>query len=127
MGALFGCLWTVLGLAVGGVDASLIALFWLVMLDFSTGMCAGWYTKTWSSKIGCKGLLKKASIFVAVMIGYAVDTTMHTDMLRTMFIAGFGIIEALSVIENLDRCGMGDLIPSFVREKLQQIKKEKKV
>lgn len=127
LGAFCGVLWSIFCLAVGGMDAPLTALSFLVIGDFITGMLAGWHTDSWSSQRGRRGLLKKASIFAVVMMGYGVDIAMQMTMLRNMFISGFAIIEALSIIENLDRCGMGAVIPEFIRVKLQQIKEEKKV
>ena len=44
-----------------------------------------------------------------------------------MVISGFAIIEAMSLIENIDRMGYGFIIPDFLRNKLSQIADEKKL
>lgn len=46
-------------------------------------------------------------------------------MFRGMFISGFAIMEAMSIIENIDRMGYGFIIPYFIRNKLRQIADEK--
>ena len=52
---------------------------------------------------------------------------MHTHMVRTLFIGAFAIVEALSIVENIDRAGYGQYIPSFIRGAIAQISHEKKV
>ena len=80
-----------------------------------------------SSKVGSKGIIKKAGIFVCIMFAYLLDTAMATHMFRGIVISGFAIIEAMSLIENIDRMGYGFIIPDFLRNKLSQIADEKKL
>lgn len=125
IGALCGILWTLFSTAVGGVDASLTALLILTLADYLTGVYAGYKTVGLSSSKMYRGLLKKLSVIVFVMFAFLVDTAMHTDMMRQMVISGFAIVEALSILENADRMGLGFLVPSFLQARLQQIKKER--
>lgn len=48
-----------------------------------------------------------------------------TEVFRGMTISGFSLIEAMSLIENLDRMGWGYIIPNFLRVRLKQIADEK--
>ena len=52
---------------------------------------------------------------------------MAIHMFRGMVISGFAIIEALSIVENIDRMGFGFIIPAFLRDKLMQIAQEKHI
>ena len=127
IGAIFGCLWAIFDMAIGGIDTPIKALAILIILDFITGVTVGYKTGCLSSKVGSKGIIKKAGIFVCIMFAYLLDTAMAINMFRGMVISGFAIIEAMSLIENIDRMGYGFIIPDFLRNKLSQIADEKKL
>ena len=126
-GALFGMLWAFFDLAIGGIDTPIKALAILIVLDFVTGITAGYRTGSLSSRVGSKGIIKKAGIFVCIMFAYLLDNAMSIQMFRGIVISGFAIIEAMSFIENIDRMGFGYIIPDFLRTKLAQIAEEKKI
>lgn len=96
-------------------------------LDVITGIAAGLKHHRLSSAIGAKGLFKKAGIFLCILIGFLLDTAMYIDIFRDMAIAGFALIEGMSLIENIDRMGCGFLIPAFLRSKMHQIAEEKRL
>ena len=50
---------------------------------------------------------------------------MSMDIFRGMVISAFAIIEAMSIVENVDRMGYGAYIPEFLRVRLKQIADEK--
>lgn len=120
-------LWALFDLAIGGIDTPIKALAILIVLDFVTGITAGYRTGSLSSKVGSKGIIKKAGIFVCIMFAYLLDNAMAIQMFRGIVISGFAIIEAMSLIENIDRMGFGYIIPDFLRTKLAQIAEEKKI
>ena len=126
-GTIFGICFTFLDKAFGGLDASIEALAVLMCLDVITGIAAGLKHHRLSSAIGAKGLFKKAGIFLCILIGFLLDTAMHMDIFRDMAIAGFALIEGMSLIENIDRMGYGFLIPAFLRSKMHQIAEEKRL
>lgn len=127
IGAIFGCLWAIFDMAIGGIDTPIKALAILMVLDFITGVSAGYRAGALSSRTGAKGIWKKAGIFVCIMFAYLLDCATNMQMFRGMVISGFAIIEAMSLIENIDRMGYGWIIPSFLRAKLQQISEEKHI
>ena len=96
-------------------------------LDVLTGIAAGLKHHRLSSAVGSKGLFKKAGIFVCILIGFLLDTAIHVDIFRDMVIAGFALIEGMSLIENIDRMGYGYIIPAFLRDKMKQIAEEKRL
>ena len=127
LGAIFGICFTCLDKAVGGIDASIEALAVLMIVDVLTGIAAGLKHHSLSSAIGARGLFKKAGIFLCILIGFLLDTAMNADIFRDMVIAGFALIECMSLIENIDRMGFGYIIPAFLRTKLKQIADEKDI
>ncbi|NLU43429.1 MAG: phage holin family protein [Acholeplasmataceae bacterium] len=108
--------------AVGGFDKQLLALFILMVVDYATGMYAAWHEHTIFSKRGYQGIMKKLSILVAVSFGVLVDMVLKTDFCRYTVIAGFGVMEAISIIENADRGGYGHVIPPVIRKHLKELK-----
>lgn len=127
VGVLFSFLWLVLEHIVGGFDEQITALVILTTLDIFTGFVGAFKTHSFMSSIATRGLFKKAAMILVVGLGVLLDTAMHTHMVRTMFIGGFAIIEALSIVENIDKMGYGQYIPEFLRRCLAQIATEKRV
>lgn len=124
-GAIVGVLWGVLNLVLGGIDAPIKALCALMILDFITGVTAGWKFKELDSSVGSRGLWKKVGVFCAIGFAYCLDVAMASHMLRGMTISGFAIVEGLSVIENLDKLGVHWVIPDFLKEHLKQMAEER--
>lgn len=127
VGAATSSLWALLSFCVGGIDAPMKALAVLMCLDFMTGIIAGWVGKELSSHRGTNGIFKKMIVLICVTMSYMLDVSLGTDMLRGMAIAAFSVIEAMSLMENIDRMGYGSMIPNALRIRLAQIADEKKI
>ena len=127
IGCLFSIAWLCFNQLVGGVDEQINALVALVACDILTGLWASFKLHAFASSIATHGLYKKAVMFLIIGLGVLLDSAMHTHMVRTLFIGAFAIVEALSIVENIDRVGYGQYIPSFIRGALAQIAHEKKV
>ena len=127
IGILMSLIWGILDFCLGGIDAPIQALAVLMCFDFATGVTAGWKDKELSSRVGSKGLFKKGAVFVCIAIAYLLDVALGMSMFRGMAISAFAIIEAMSIVENIDRMGYGYVIPEFLRVHLAQIAKEKHV
>jgi len=114
--------------AVGGFDKALTMLIALVVLDYLTGLTAGFKTKSLSSNVGFKGIIKKLVIFAFVAFANTLDGAMQLNhLLRSMVIFGYAANEGLSILENIDRMGYDNHIPEFLRTKINQLKKDKGV
>ena len=111
--------------AVGGFDKQILGLLIFMFIDYLTGMYAAWHEQELWSKKAFRGLCKKASILGVVSFCVGIDAVLKTDFCRYGAIAGFGIMEALSIIENADRGGWGDIFPEWIRGKLTILKEEK--
>lgn len=123
--AIASILFTWISKLIGGFDIQLQMLMFFVILDYLTGMYAAWHTKQLSSQIGFHGIAKKATIFLVVAFFYGADLMFGTNTLRYMAISAYGILELVSIVENADRGGWGDIFPAFIREKLVQIRESK--
>lgn len=85
----------------GGYDMILKALLCLVVLDYITGVIKGVYLKKLSSETGFKGILKKITIFIVVMVAVVIQKlTGNVIEIREIVIMFFICNEALSLLEN---------------------------
>ena len=106
--------------ALGGWDVILKALVALVILDYATGILKAIYTKTLSSAIGFKGLIRKTLIFVVVATAVVVETIIgDTIPIREIVIMFFACNEGISLLENASHFIP---IPEKLKETLIQLR-----
>lgn len=109
---------------LGGWDVALYCLLIAIALDYVSGLMKAYTSKTLSSRIGFRGILKKLGILVLVMVGVLVDkATGESGAVRTLVIYYFVANEGLSVIENLGEAGIP--IPKFLKKALKALKDKK--
>lgn len=110
---------------LGGVDVALQCLLVAIVIDYISGLIKAYNTKTLSSSIGFRGILKKVGILLIVMLAVLVDrVTINNGSIRTLVIYYFVANEGLSVLENLAEAGLP--IPKTLKNALKVIKKENK-
>lgn len=110
---------------IGGVDVAFICLIVAIALDYISGLIKAYNTKTLSSSIGFRGILKKIGILILVMLSVIVDRiTVNNGGIRTLVVYYFVANEGLSILENLAQAGLP--IPKKLKEALKVIKKENK-
>lgn len=110
---------------MGGIDVALQCLLVAIILDYISGIIKAYNTKTLSSSIGFRGILKKVGILVIVMLAVIVDrVTINNGGIRTLVIYYFVANEGLSILENLAQAGLP--IPKALKNALKVIKKENK-
>lgn len=106
---------------LGGWDIALQCLLIAISLDYVSGLIKAYSTKTLSSKIGFRGLIKKVGLLIVVMIGVIIDkVTGGTGAVRTLVIYYFVANEGLSIIENLSVAGVP--IPKSIKKALKALK-----
>lgn len=99
----------------GGWSDLLGILLAFVIVDYMTGFLASATEGKLSSAIGCRGIAKKACIFVVVAIAHLVDTSMGSSHLfRDATIFFYLANELLSMLENMGRLGVP--IPPVISE-----------
>jgi len=86
---------------LGGWDVILKALVALVVLDYITGVLKAIVTKTLSSTVGFKGLIRKIVIFIVVATAVIVQSVVGDAIpLREIVIIFFICNEGISLLEN---------------------------
>lgn len=112
----FWCQW------LGGWDVILKALVALVILDYITGVLKAIYTKTLSSAIGFKGLIRKIVIFIVVATAVIVQSVIGDAIpLREIVIIFFICNEGISLLENASEFVP---IPDKLRDTLIQLREK---
>lgn len=110
---------------VGGIDVALSCLLVAIVIDYISGIIKAYETKTLSSAIGFRGILKKVGILLIVMLAVLVDRiTIDNGGIRTLVIYYFVANEGLSILENLAQAGLP--IPKSLKNALKVIKKDNK-
>lgn len=110
---------------IGGCDVALACLIAAIVIDYISGLIKAYNTKTLSSNIGFRGILKKVGILLIVMLSVLVDrVTVNNGAIRTLVIYYFVANEGLSILENLAVAGLP--IPKALKNALKVIKKENK-
>lgn len=115
----------VVGYLFGESTGLLLVLFWMVIIDYVSGLAAGYTEKTLSSKIGFKGIIKKVMIFVMVALAHLVDSALGTkNMFRDATIVFYIANELLSIFENAGR--MGVPVPERLLQAVEVLKGKSK-
>lgn len=110
---------------LGGFDVALQCLLVAIVIDYISGLAKAYITKTLSSQIGLKGIIKKVGVLLVVMLAVLVDrVTGESGAIRTLVIYYFVANEGLSIIENLAQAGVP--IPKVIKDALKALKKEGK-
>ena len=110
---------------VGGFDVALSCLLVAIVIDYISGIIKAYETKTLSSAIGFRGILKKVGILLIVMLAVIVDRiTINNGGVRTLVIYYFVANEGLSILENLAQAGLP--VPKSLKNALKVIKKDNK-
>lgn len=114
------------GLIFGESIGLIVVLFWSSVIDYISGVFAGFIEKTLSSKIGFKGIAKKVMIFVMVALAHQVDTALGTkNMFRDATVVFYIANELLSIFENAKRIGVD--VPERLLQAVEILKgKDKK-
>ena len=110
-----------LGYFLGGMDGLLIALLVLMVLDYISGIMCAIADKNLDSRIGFRGIFKKALILMMVGVANIVDVHIvgNGSALRGAVICFYTSNEALSLFENAAHLGLP--IPDKLRDILSQL------
>jgi toxin secretion/phage lysis holin len=120
---------TFIAQALGGWDTAMIALIVIMGIDYITGvMIAAVWKKSGKSETGAvdsragfKGLCRKVTILLAVLIGVQLDRVMNLDgVARTAVILFFIGNEGISIVENMGI--MGVPLPPVVVKAFEQLR-----
>lgn len=109
---------------LGGFDAPLIALITLMAIDYTTGIMKGYVTKTLSSDIGFRGLCRKCTVILVLIVAVLLDTLINPDnpVFRTLVCYFYIANEGISITENISSLGVP--VPDKLKNALEQLKNE---
>ena len=109
---------------LGGWDVILKSLVALVILDYITGVLKAICTKSLSSAVGFKGLIRKIVIFIVVATAVIIQHVIGDSIpLREIVIIFFVCNEGISLLENASEFVP---IPEKLRETLIQLRDKNK-
>ena len=112
----------IIGSFLDGWDNALEILLIIMTLDYVTGLASAFKKKAVSSSVGYTGLIKKASIFIIVILAAQMDRMVgdgsHLFRNGTSFF--FSANDAISVLENIGQIGIK--MPSFLKKTIVNLK-----
>ena len=114
---------------LGGWDSAMATMMIFMAIDYATGlMVAGIFhaspkseSGALESRAGLKGLIRKGSMLLFVLIAARLDMVLGVSFVRDGVIIGFLINEVVSIVENAGL--MGVPMPAAVREAIELLKK----
>lgn len=108
VGMVVASIGTFISMLVGGWDYPLLMLLAFIVLDFATGLIAGYKNKTIQSDTMYWGIIRKVSQLVIVAIAVSIDRLMHTEsfVIRLMAIYFYIGMEGISILENMVKIGV---------------------
>ena len=125
---MFGVIGSFIAKLFGGWTEDMITLTIFMAIDFVMGLVvAGVFHKSKKSEsgslnshVGWKGLCKKGTVLLFVLIAYRLDLLMNTDYIRTSVIIGFIANEGISIVENAGL--MGIPLPQIITKAIDTLK-----
>ncbi len=107
---------------IGGWDSVLKILAVLIIIDYITGIIKALINKELTSDIGWVGLMKKAAIFLVVILAHQLDLTIPQEnpIFRTMACYFYIANEGISITENIAVLGVP--LPEWLVKTLKKLK-----
>ena len=115
IGAIFGC---IVGFLFDGIQNSFLWLFVFMVIDYITGIMQAVVNHDLSSKVGFKGLVKKAIILTIAVLFHGLSQIVELPAIETASIFAFALNELCSILENVERMGFEKAIPPAITKLL---------
>jgi toxin secretion/phage lysis holin len=114
---------TLLTWLFGGWEKGLQILIVFMILDYVMGLMCGYKSKSLSSKIGFKGLKKKFTILIILILAVLLDRLLGQEWIfRTLVIYFYVAMEGISILENAAKLDVP--IPGKLKEALIQLREK---
>lgn len=114
-----------LSFAFGDIGPLFMWLIIFVCIDFITGTLAPIVRGTWTSKQCGIGVIKKVLYFCIVALAHGLDVVfsslIHVEILQSIVICAYAAGEVGSILENIEACGFGSVIPSGIRRLIKAL------
>lgn len=107
---------------LGGWDVTLKILAMFIVIDYLTGLMKAYKDKELSSSVGFIGFLRKAAIFLVVIIATKLDViiALENPIFRTMTVLFYTANEGISITENIALLGVP--LPQGIVDALKKLK-----
>lgn len=109
---------------IGGFDLLIISLVVLMVLDYISGVLAGYREGNLNSKKAYDGIHKKVMVLLLIAVGNIVSLLFNEPAIRNVVAMFYCSIEVLSIIENAGKLGIP--IPDRLRKALEQCRDAEK-
>lgn len=108
----------------GGWDTPLMVLVAFMFIDYATGLISAAAQNKLNSKIGYKGIAKKALILIVLIVAVLLDRLINKNIwvFRTLVCYFYVANEGISILENCGKCGVP--LPQKLLDTLEQLKKK---
>ncbi|MFQ7842274.1 MAG: holin family protein [Thomasclavelia spiroformis] len=105
----------------GGWDVALSILITFMILDYITGVIWAYIQKNLNSEVGFKGLVKKCTILIVLIVGSMLDRLLNSGewVFRTLVAYFYIANEGISLLENISNLGVP--IPAKIKDALEQL------
>jgi toxin secretion/phage lysis holin len=106
----------------GAWDTALAVLILFMAMDYITGLMGGIINKTLSSSIGFRGIFRKATILIVLIVAVSLDRLLNSGnwVFRTLVCYFYIANEGISLVENAAKIGLP--IPPKLLDILAQLK-----
>lgn len=111
-----GALGAVVGFIFHGLTTAFFWLLIFVAVDYVSGLIQAIHNHNLSSKVGFKGIIKKVIILSVVILFHGLAEIVSMPALDTAVIFAFSLNELFSILENIERAGLGNIIPPGVKQ-----------
>lgn len=117
-----GCFTSLISSLMGEHQNLFYWLFGFVVFDYLTGMLAAARTGTLSSRVGLIGVFRKLVILLIAIGFHGIDQIFQEPWIGTGACGALSLNELISILENLERGGLGSIIPRHIRQMLDVVK-----
>ena len=115
----FSVIGGVIASALGGCDTLLMVLVWFVVVDYISGVVLAIKQSKLNSRVGFVGIMKKAIVFMVIIIAHLLDELTGIGAIRSMAVLFYISNEGISILENLGRLNIP--YPQKLKEILEQL------
>ena len=114
----------------GGWSAAMTTLFICMATDYITGFCVAAVFKkspksetgALESRAGFKGLLRKGTVLLVVLIAHRLDISLGTTFIKDGVITAYILNDTVSIVENVGLMGLP--MPSVITKAIDVLKEK---
>lgn len=114
-----GAIGAAFSFAFGNVGPLIVWLSIFVSVDMCLGVLAAVHKGRWQARVMFWGVIRKVTMFCIVALAHGLDITLHDlihiDFVQSIVIVAYTAAEFGSIIKNLEKAGLGGVVPPILR------------